>query len=401
MRTLLLIVACIGIGYGIAYFEFQKRTLDIKNVMGAEADMIAAIEKAKTSPSQPGKIEVIGGTELDFGTMRLGTERAHKFVFRNIGDAPVQLEYKTASCKCTVGKLDLKELQPGEETFVELKWLAEGALAEFAQTATIATDAIDQEEIKLTIRGKIGQAHVFEPGLADFRTILSDDEHEIKGKLYSFEEAPLEIASTRWSDLSLNTKISCVTENARKLKEGDVPEFADARYCMDFSIHVKKGMPAGPFTGNMIFMKQSTNPEKVEETINFPVQGRAVSPIRVIASPDYNEEKNVFDLGTARSEVGLKKSFVLAVKKEFAADIEMRFGRVSPEKADKVVKVTITEVKVTAKQKMFSVTLEIPPGTPPTEFLGAFSKDFAKIVLETNMESAPQFPMYFKFRITE
>jgi len=401
MRTLLLIVACIGIGYGIAYFEFQKRTLDIKNVMGAEADMIAAIEKAKTSPSQPGKIEVIGGTELDFGTMRLGTERAHKFVFRNIGDAPVQLEYKTASCKCTVGKLDLKELQPGEETFVELKWLAEGVLAEFAQTATIATDAIDQEEIKLTIRGKIGQAHVFEPGLADFRTILSDDEHEIKGKLYSFEEAPLEIASTRWSDLSLNTKISCVTENARKLKEGDVPEFADARYCMDFSIHVKKGMPAGPFTGNMIFMKQSTNPEKVEETINFPVQGRAVSPIRVIASPDYNEEKNVFDLGTARSEVGLKKSFVLAVKKEFAADIEMRFGRVSPEKADKVVKVTITEVKVTAKQKMFSVTLEIPPGTPPTEFLGAFSKDFAKIVLETNMESAPQFPMYFKFRITE
>ena len=361
----------------------------------------AALEKAKTAPSKPGKIEVVGGTELDFGTMRLGTERAHKFVFRNVGDAPVRLEYKTASCKCTVGKLDQKSLQPGEETFVELKWLAEGVLSDFSQSATIATDAIDQEEIKLTIRGKIGQAHVFDPGLADFRTILSGDENEFKAKLYSFEEAPLEIDSTRWSDLTLNGKITCVTENVRKLEKGEVPEFAEARSCMNFTIYVKRGIPSGPFTGNMIFMKKLTNPEKAEETISFPVQGRVVSPIRVIASPDYNEEKNVLDLGTAKSDVGLKKSFVLAVKKEDAADIQLKLGRVSPEKAEKAVKVTITEAKVTAKQKMFSVTLEIPPGLPPTEFLGAYSKDFGKIVLETNMESAPQFPMYFKFRITE
>ncbi len=401
MRTLLLIFACVGIGYGIAYFEFKKRTSGVKNIMGAEADMKAAIEKAKISPSKPGKIEVVGGPELDFGTMRLGTERAHKFVFRNVGNAPVQLEYKAASCKCTVGKLDLKSLQPGEETFVEMKWLAEGLLADFAQTATIATDAIDQEEIKLTIRGKIGQAHVFDPGLADFRTILSGDDNELKGKLYSFEESLIEISSTRWSDLSLNNKIACVMEDARKLEKGEVPEFAEARYCMNFTVHVKRGIPAGPFTGNMIFMKKSSDPEKPEETINFPVQGRVVSPVRVIASPDYNEDKNVLDLGTAKSDVGLKRSFVLAVKNEDAADIQLKLGRVSPEKAEKVVKVTITEAKVTAKQKMFSVTLEIPPGLPPTEFLGAYSKDFAKIVLETNMESAPQFPMYFKFRITE
>lgn len=403
MRTLLLIVACVGIGYGIAYTEFQKRTVGVKNVMGAEEDMAAAIEKAsdKSTQSKPGRIEVVGGTELDFGTMRLGTERSHKFVFRNVGDAPVQLEYKTASCKCTVGKLDLKMLQPGEETFVELKWLAEGVLSDFAQTATIATSAADQEEIKLTIKGKIGQAHVFDPGLADFRTILSGDENEFKGRLFSFEESPLDIASTRWSDLTLNTKISCKTETPRKLEKGEVPEFAEARYCMDFTIYVKKGMPAGPFTGNMIFMKKATDPEKPEETLNLPVQGRSVSPIRVIASPDYNEEKNVFDLGTAKAEVGLKKSFLLAVKKEDAADIQLSLGKVSPEKAEKVVKVTITEAKVSAKQKIFSVSLEIPPGAPPTEFLGAFSKDFGKIVLETNMESAPQFPMYFKFRTTE
>ncbi len=401
MRTLILIVACIGIGYGVAFYEFKKRTADIKNVMGADADMEGFIEKGKSSEKKPGKIEVIGGTELDFGTMRLGTKRSHNFIFKNVGESPVELQYKTASCKCTVGKLDAKSLKPGEETQVELEWLAEGVLSDFAQTATIATSAVDQEEIKLTIKGKIGQAHVFDPPTADLRTILSSEETKFKARMYSFEESPLEIQFTRWSDNSLNTKITCVTDSARKLEKDEVPEFAEARYCVDFTINVAKGIPSGPFSGNMIFGKKPDKADGPEETINFPVQGRSVSPIRVIGGPDYSEEKNIFVLGTAKPEEGLKKSFVLAVKTEEAGDIQLKVAKVIPPAAASVLKITIAEVKVTPKQKMYSVTLEIPPGTPPIEFAGAFAKDFAKIVLETNMESAPQFPMYIKFRILE
>ncbi len=401
MRTLILIVACIGIGYGVAFYEFKKRSADIKNVMGADADMEGFIEKAKSSERKPGKIEVIGGTELDFGTMRLGTKRSHNFIFKNVGESPVEVQYKTASCKCTVGKLDAKSLKPGEETQVELEWLAEGLLSDFAQTATIATSAVDQEEIKLTIKGKIGQAHVFDPPTADLRTILSSEETKFKARMYSFEESPLEIQFTRWSDNSLNTKITCVAESAKKLEKDEVPEFAEARYFVDFTINVSKGIPSGPFSGNMIFGKKPDKVDGPEETINFPVQGRSVSPIRVIGGPDYNEEKNIFTLGNAKPEEGLKKSFVLAVKTEEVGDIQLKVAKVIPAAAAEVLKITIAEVKVTPKQKMYSVTLEIPPGTPPVEFAGAFAKDFAKIVLETNMESAPQFPMYIKFRILE
>ncbi len=401
MRTLILIVACVGMGYGVAFYEFNNRIADIKNVMGAEADMEGVIEKAKSSDRKPGKIEVIGGTELDFGTMRLGTKRSHSFIFKNVGDSPVELQFKTSSCKCTVGKFDAKSLKSGEETQVELEWLAEGVLSDFAQTATISTSAIDQEEIKLTIKGKIGQAHVFDPPTADLRTVLASEETKFRARLYSFEESPLEIQFTRWSDNSLNSKITCVAESVKKLEKDEVPEFSDARYSVDFTINVSKGIPSGPFSGNMIFGKKPDRPDGLEETINFPVQGRSVSPIRVIAGPDYSEEKNVFVLGIAKSEEGLKKSFVLAVKNEDAGDIQLKVAKVIPAAAAGVLKVTIAEVKVTPKQKMYSVTLEIPPGTPPVEFAGAFAKDFAKIVLETNMESAPQFPMYIKFRILE
>ena len=401
MRTLVLIVACIGIGYGIANSQFRSRTADINNIMGSDGDMAAAIEKARASTTKPGKIEVIGGTEFDFGTMSRWTKRKYSFVFKNIGETPVELENKGSTCKCTVGTLNAKKLEPGEETPVELEWLAEGLLADFGQTATIGTSAFDQEEIKLTIKGKIGQAFAFDPPSADFRDFLSGDENELKGRLYSFDEPTLEISSVAWSDASLTSKITGEFEEAKRLEKGEIPQFADARSYVDFKIHLKKGIPAGVLSGNMVFNKKSDKEDAKEETMNFPINGRSVAPIRVIAGPDYNEERNIFDLRTAKSVDGLKKSFVIAIKNEEAANIEIKLGKISPPAAEGALKVTITELKVSPKQKMFSVTLEIPAGTPPVEFAGAYGKDFAKIVLETNMESAPQFPMFIKFRISE
>ncbi len=401
MRTLILIVACIGIGYGIANSQFQSRTADIENIFGPELDMAAAIEKARASTSKPGKIEVIGGTEFDFGTMSRGTKRKYSFVFKNIGETPVELVNKGSTCKCTVGTLNAKKLEPGEETPVELEWLAEGLMADFGQTATIGTSAFDQEEIKLTIKGKIGQAFAFDPPSADFRDFLSGDENELKGRLYSFDEPTLEISSVAWSDASLTSKITGEFEEAKRIEKGEIPQFSDARSYVDFKIYLKKGIPAGILSGNMVFNKKSDKEDAKEETMNFPINGRSVAPIRVIAGPDYSEERNIFDLRTAKSVDGLKKSFVIAIKNEEAANIEIKLGKISPPTAEGALKVTITELKVSPKQKMFSVMLEIPAGTPPVEFAGAYGKDFAKIVLETNMESAPQFPMFIKFRISE
>jgi len=402
MKTLILIAVCIGIGYGIALNEFRSRTTNIKNVLGSETDMTAALEKAKAAEAKRGKIEVLGGSEFDFGTMSRGTKRNHTFVFKNIGDAPVELANKGSTCKCTVGTLDAKTLEPGEETPVKLEWLAEGLVADFAQTATIGTSLFDQEEIKLTVKGKIGQAYVFDPPSADFRDFLAGEENEFKGRLYIFDEAAIEFSSLAWSDATLSSRIIGELGETKKLEKGEITQFADARTYFDFKILLKKGIPAGALSGNMVFTKKAENQEQTKtETINFPINGRSVAPIRVIAGPDYIEERNIFALGTAKSEAGLKKSFVLAIKNEDAANIEIKVGKVSPAPAEGALKVTITELKVLPKQKMFSVTLEIPAGTAPIEFGGAFGKDFAKIVLETNMESAPQFPMFIKFRISE
>ena len=401
MRTLILLALCIGIGYGIAIAQFQRRTSDVKNILGSEADMNGAIAKAKVSETKPGKIEVIGGNEFDFGTMMLGTGRSHSFVFRNVGQTPVDVVYKTASCKCTVGKLDAKKLMPGEQTEVELDWVAEGSISDFAQTATISTSAIDQDEIKLTIKGRISQAHVFDPPQIDFREFLAASSHEQTGRLYSFADTPLEIQKADWSESKLADRILCELSEPKKLTKGEVPAFADARYVVDFKVKLMVGVPAGPFSGNMVFFKKAAKEGEAIQQLNLPIQGRSVSPIRVIGGADYNEERNILDLGAGKSSVGLKKSLVIAIKGEDAKDIQVSLDEITPKGAAEVLKVTITEVKTAAKQKMFSITVEAPPGSAPTEFAGTHGKDFAKIYLKTNMESAPQLPMYIKFRIVE
>ena len=402
MRTLVLVFVCLGIGYGIAVSQFQKRTADLENVMGTRRDMEAAISEGKASEAKPGKIEVVGGTELDFGTMRLGTTRSHSFIFRNVGGTPVEVVYKSSSCKCTVGKKDAKTLKPGDQTTIDLEWLAEGNQTDFAQTATIATTAIDQDEIKLTITGKIGQAYVFDPPTMDFREFQSGEVHELKGRLYSFEESPLEVTETHWTDKILLQKINCILGEYKKLEKDEIPAYADARHCVDFTIQVSKGIPAGPISGNMIFVKKSDKEDAKTDQVGLPVTGKSVSPVQVIAGPDFNEDRNIFTLGSAKSSVGLKKSFVIRVKTEGTSNVEVKLGDVTPATAKDALKISINEVKTTStKLKMFSVTVEIPPGGPTVEFGGAFGKDFAKIVLETNMESAPQFPMYIKFRILE
>lgn len=400
MRTFILLLVCIGIGYGIATMQFQSLTSGTQSILGPDADMESAIRKAKSTEAKPGKIEVVGGTELDFGTMRLGTKRSHSFVFRNVGESPVDVVYKSSSCKCTVGKLDSKTLNPGEQTQVDLEWLAEGVFNDFAQTATIGTNAPDQEEIKLTIKGKIGQAYVFDPSPIDFRDFLASEEHELKGRLYSFEEGMIQVTSASWSDEKTASKILCELGEPKKLQAGEIAEYSDANSYVNFKIKLKKGVPAGALSGNMVFNKKSDQPDSKEQQINLPIQGRSVSPIRIIAGNDFNEERNIFDLGSAKSKVGLKKSFVLAIKDDKAGEIQLTLEPL-PTAIEGKLKVTIAELKSTQKQKMFSVTLEVAPGTAPIEFAGAYGKDFAKIVLETNMESAPKFPMYIKFRISE
>ncbi|MEQ1825477.1 MAG: DUF1573 domain-containing protein [Pirellula sp.] len=400
MRTLLLTLACIGIGFGIAKYRDGLRNGKVNNVLGMVEDMEATLKKAAIKSGETGKIEVLGGSTLDFGTMKQGSTRMHKFVFKNVGGKAVKVEFRSSSCKCTVGNFKEATLEPGEQTDVELKWFAEKGMSEFAQTAVIGTDAPGQEEIKLTIKGKIGASHAFSPADHDFGDFLASDEHTFQGKLYSFEQVPMSFSTADWSVISQIKNVSVQMGEVRDLTEGQVPEFADARQVMDFTVTLKKGMPAGRFEGNVTF-RSSADPDQ-NELIYFPMRGRSVSILTVVGGNDFNEDTNTLSMGAASTRQGLKKSILLKVRKEDSSMVpKVKVLAVTPPEAAAALKITIGEPRESAKQNLYPITMELPPGTAPVEMDGTFGKDFAKIVLETNIESAPQFPIFLKFKLTE
>ncbi len=407
MRTLLLALACLGLGFGLATYQHSLRQKGQTNVLGIEnlevsqASDPSALENIIESATnrKVGRMEVVNGNELDFGLMMAGTKRSHKFVFKNVGQAEAKIWFLKSTCKCTVGKFESAVLQPGEETDVELEWKAESQFDEFAQTATIGTSCPDQEEVKLTIKGRIGQAYVFDPPSANLGDIFSTSETTIPVTIYSLQESPLSLSAGQIQDGVLSKKIKVEVGEERHLKPGELPDNADARHVVDVKIQLSRGLPAGPLTLPIKFARNNGEGREQDlEFLEYTIRARVITPVRVIAGEDYNEMRNIFNLGSAKTTQGLKKKLMLAIRREDSdADPDLQVLSTFPTQ----LKVTIGEPSVSPNQRIYAITLEVPPGSEPIEFDGTFSKDFGKIVFKTNMDSSPEIPMYVKLRLSE
>lgn len=389
----------------MAKFQHDQRVSGIKNLMGSAKDITTVADRealdsaVKTLATQKvGKIEVVNGADLDFGVMMRGTKRSHKFIFKNVGDGDAKIWFKTSTCKCTVGKFTDATLEPNEETEVELEWKAENSADEFSQTATIGSNCPSQEEIKLSIRGRIGQAYMFDPPSHSHGDIYSNQETVIAFKIYSMQAVPMNLGSGQTKDSVLSKKVKVEVGEEREIKPGEFPEMADARRMVECTVRLDRGLPAGPLNLDINIARREEGEPDDTEFLTYNIRGRVVTPVRIIAGDDYNETRNILNLGAAKTTQGLKKSIMMAIRTEDAGkDPNLRIGKIVPEQ----VKATVGTPKISATQRIYPLTLELPAGTEPIELDGTFSKDFGKIVLETDMESSPTIPIFLKFRLTE
>ncbi|MCU0718749.1 MAG: DUF1573 domain-containing protein [Pirellula sp.] len=389
-------------GYGLASYLEVNRNHGLTHVLGKVEDMDAALANFKVATpgetAKAGKIEVVGGEEYNFGTMKRGGKRSHAFVFKNVGDAPADVWFIRSSCKCTVGRFQRATLNPGEETNVELEWVLEGSTPDFAQTATIGTTAPQQEEIALTIRGKIGQSHVFDPPGILVADLISNEDSVFEGKVYCLEQAPMAFDDASVADLTVTKKIFCNIVQIRPLTEDELVLYPDAKTVMEYKVTVAKGIGATSLNTNVVF-RNSQNSE--EEPALLPVSGRIVTPVRIIAGSDYTEDKKILRLGIAPSSEGLKKSLLMAVSTKEYPEAAISFKEIQPQEFAGKINVTVGNPTIRGSSKIYPVTIEIPPGTEPVERNGSSGKDFARVVFDTQMENSPTEMVFIQFRITE
>lgn len=401
--ALVLIPLCMGVGVALAYKDVNQWNHGLKHHMAGSPNLDETVAKLREGDGgKLGSVIVEGGDSLQFGTMRRGSVKQHTFVIKNTGETDVEVFFKASSCKCTVGKFERATLKPGETTDVELEWKAEG-FGEFAQTATLGTTIPGKEEIKLTINGQITEAVSFDPPSLELGDFLSNATHEFNGKILNFGDTPIRLSDITLADPRIAPKFDITFSEARPPKEDELTGLDDAKEVIEFQVKVDKGLPSGNINTHLNFhVEEATEASPSLSAEDFPsykVNGRCLNPIRIIAGTRYDESRDILDMGIAPSSEGIKISFVFGIRTDEFPNAAIKAKSITPEAAANVLKVTVGEPNTTKNQKLFPVTVEIPPGTPPIEFNGASGKEFVKLTFDTNMEDSPEESIYLKFVI--
>tara|TARA_B110000467_G_C18106471_1_gene360063 strand:- start:95 stop:577 length:483 start_codon:yes stop_codon:yes gene_type:complete len=131
----------------------------MKKVLLAVALMIGvcsvqAQEKVLVPEEKTGGAQMKFETSVvDYGTIEHKADGARKFIFTNIGDAPLIISNARGSCGCTVPTWPKEPIAPGATAEIGVKY-ATNRVGKFTKTITLTTNATEKLKT-LTIKGEV------------------------------------------------------------------------------------------------------------------------------------------------------------------------------------------------------------------------------------------------------
>ncbi len=377
----ILIGAAIGLGLGrlqsqLATSGYEERFAGTRATLAETRGEKTKEQMVEQSTGTP-KVEVVGGNEYQFGTMQHGDSMSHTFVFRNIGNGPLNLDMGASTCKCTVGELESSILQPGEQTDVTLTWNAVSISSDFGQSATIHTNAPDSPEVQLRIRGQIADSFVIEPPELSLGDLSVTEPVTKTFHVFNYLKKSKELKDFAWSDEKSKDKVK-ITSRPVELDKEKFPQHQNAVGVYEVEVTFEPGLSLGQINSRITF---STDQEEKVGTLELPVAGRVSGDIVLVGGPSFDPKLNVLRFGTIKSSEGAKVSISMAVQGSQRDDVRLEIVSIKPEQS---LNVTIGEPKMVGGRKYFPLQFEVPKGAPETYYAGGSPKDFGKVIVKTN-----------------
>ncbi len=337
----------------------------------------------KLSPTGPYPKVDVPELEYDFGVMEVAEERAHTFVIRNEGDAPLILKKGKTTCKCTVSDLPEDHVPVGGSVEVELKWKPIALSETFQQRATIHTNDPKNREINFTVRGRVQDVVVMSPANGwNVRDISDKTPTERTGVLYS---AILD----EFKVLGIESSHKLLTAEATPLREEELKNL-NAKSGYSIRATLAPGIEAGGFR------LQLTIRTDVRDKTNFVVYltGNRPGPISILpmAGVIWHGAAHILELGQLNSREGRKAELLLYVSGLGEKELEFVDVQTNP----KFLKVTLTpDLNLrAATKKRYRLTFEVPPGSPPGSWVRGSS---AKVTVKTNHPEVDTLEFFVRF----
>jgi hypothetical protein len=383
--TVIALAALVGCGLGIASTFAQlgfSKSKDLTNLVEADG--------ARSTSGVVKPTVVVDQEEHDFGVVEVDSLSRHAFKFTNKGDAPLTLTEGATSCgRCTFAEAPKHEIAPGETVDVVVQYSAEHTETEFRKTAWINTNDPDRPSVMLTIHGRIAQSFKAVPSDLNFSKVATTERKTIDMQLLGFSEKPLEIVRHEFLE----------SETADHFEASFLPLPADqrkddgAKSGVLVSVAVKPGLPLGPIRQKI---RLETNLER-NPVLEVPIEATIVSDIQVFGARGWSEDLNLLTIGPVKSRDGAKRELSLFVRGPHRDQVQVKPSKVDPD----LLKVTVGEPKPLSSSPVTKIplTIEIPAGSPPVNYLGTEANKAVELVLETTHPEAKQIKLYVSFAV--
>ena len=391
MRIFLLALLALGtgvaIGYGHNWYEGgdineQFRVVNTEPVGGEQ-----------TSSKAP-KVDVVGGATHNFGIMERLGKRDHRFVIRNIGDAPMTLEQGKTTCKCTISELAGEYLEPGEEVEVRLEWTAkesEPESKEFEQTAEILTNDPQRRVVRLSIIGKIIQSVWSKPRDIVLTSVTQGNGATASAMIFAYKSNNLEIVDHKFYFTRLEGYLDVHFED---LGPEELAQNRDARSGKKMILKLKPGLPLGDF--NEAIRITTNLPDSPR--IDIAIQGIVTPDITFLSSRRFHRAQRVLDLGIVSQEKGVEEKIMLLAKGPLRESITLRVKDVEPSGVFQV-EVVRHESTITGKAIQHAVVVKIPAGTSQIKRLNQRLEGYGRILLETTHPDIEELEILVRFAV--
>jgi len=380
----------VGIAAGVGQAWIDKRTVHetFRDDTAAELGRRRGDNDAATTGTP--KLVVVGEKSYNFGVMRQDAKSGREFLFRNAGDAPLEISFKGVSCGlCVQTKFQRGEVMPGKSLEVPVTWTAAKAEPEFNEFVEFNANDPEQAVVRLTIQGSVERAFRVEPESFNLGRFSANDACEAKASVYAFFTDKLQIVKHEFTNQDLKDLFEVTTE---PLSAEDMRGEPNAKSGAAVLLAVKPGLPTGLINQSI---RLTTNSEN-NSVVDIPVQGTVVSDILVLGA-GFDRQRNVLDMGPVRSDVGAKARLHLRVRGPHREEVNFQIGDIEP--ADVLQASVGPRIDSGDGPVLYPLTVEIPKGARLVNRLGLDLEKNGKILIETTHPQVKQIVLYVRFAV--
>lgn len=371
LRKLIMPISVLVFAVGIAGFWQFGGGLQVETSVPAPQP----VEKRPTAAPRVVAVDNV----YQFGNMKPGDYRKHKFVVRNEGTADLELKLASTTCKCTLANLSDARVPPGGQTEIELDWHAEEAQFRFRQAALVRTNDPMTSEFELAVEGSVRSELAAFPASAEFPNLSRDESSFVVLWLSSQAYHRVQIGKIECNVAGASCELGPEQTLAEANKEIQIEH---ARWVRKLVVIKQPESKTGSFSGTIRipYFGNASDGTMRAGVLELPLHGKTTSDV---TWQGRNVVGNTLMLGQrSRREEKVTKAYLHF--RDAPKELDVKFIAANP----KFLQVTVGKrEQLSATVARVPVEILLPKGAESVSFVG---DNLGNIDLTTTHPACPQ-----------